>query len=700
MPERIRVQVADGVWETLGVDRHQGIYPEGIAPTWDAGGPAGMAFNLKRSPDEVLVDLEEFTPIEYLPDGERVTWSGFTIETPGSPDDQTVAVNALGWQFHAEDDPVKALYVHEDLSVWQDIRQRLEADLTRVGTAAGVAQADGGGIVIGWPKGVDLGGSAPYAGVIFDAGEEPDYWPAAIAVDYVKNTLVGGWGRLIVRNSDSPNIAVDATDYEDVISRATTEANGVYPNVAATFTTKRRYVAVIAFYDGAGFSGTGEDDLWTLTGIRLAGKAAYLAGGVSILKASDVIADAYARVPLLSKDTSLIAPTTLALRHFTATDESPRAIGDRVNGYHVHRLKVDHLRRVVFQPQSDRPVLAVDLAKPGARWRDASVNNGRSIYNKVLVRGRTGSGVELRIVRYSAHLWPTRSVALVSPAPTNPGFEVNSAGWVKVSRSISKTRTGSGCGEVLLGAGLVNTSQAGEASFTGSDFIAGFTYRFDVFVAIEGPSSASGNRLFAELVAGVPGATNDVALAVTQLPGLDTYGLASVLWWPRTTYPAASVKLQVRGFRSLEDRSSITSVRVDDLAVSRIVATSPDRRGFARTYTLDVQAPTDLEGMAALGDAFLRLHAYTPLAGDVEITADGAVTRVGSEDPVPLGDLGIYTGELILLRNLIDPDTGDLGRVGIIKTVGKSGDRATIALDNERANFQGLLARMGAVGAR
>lgn len=694
MPERIRVQVADGTWETLGVDRTPGVFPEGITPTWNAAGPDGLAFNLKRAPELVQVDLEEFTPIEYLPDGDRVTWSGFVIDSPGSSgDDPSLAVNALGWQYHLEDDVFKALYVHERLGDWQDLRQRVEADLSRIGTAGAATAVGDGGILLGWAKGAVIGATAPYSGVIFDCGDDPAYWPAAVSIDYVKNTGLAADRNLRVRNNASPDAAADGTSFEDALTASGLDANAV-TTFDATFIVKRRYICLVAFYTGAG--GTfAEDNLWQITGVRMFGKTAYRSAGQSILKASDVLKDALVRAPLLSQDVSQIATTSLALRHFTADDDTPRAAGDRVNGYHVYRLKVDQLRRLVFQPQLDRAALAVDLAKAGASFRDASTNSGRNLYNSVLVRGRSGSGEDLRVRRYSGGVFPLRAVALTTPAPTNPGFEVNAANWTNVTRSTVNPRTGTAAGAFTV---PVSFTAEAVGDVAGADFKAGVTYRFDIYVKAAGATTGGwgGNRTAYTMRAGVFG-TDEATVTVLATLLNAGYELVSVTWTPRTTVPASTVKVGFRGNRFAG--KTFTELKIDDAAIWQTIATTPDRRGFVRTYTLDVQAPTDTAAMAALGDAFLRLHAYTQLSGELEVTSDAAVRMFGSAAPVPLGDLGLFTGELILLENLIDPDTGDLGRVGIVKTVTKSGDRATIALDNERANFQGLLARMGALSA-
>lgn len=699
MPERIRVQAIDGTWETLGVDRYQGAVPAGIAATWNQKGPDTLTFTLPRRRGVRHPDLDPFTPIEYMPDGrDAPSWTGYTLEAPGGS--EGISVQARGLQYHADDDAFRALWVHDDLGAWVDIRQRLEADLSRVGTAAGIVNIAEGALTIGWPKGTALGGAAPYSGVILDCGDDPAGWPIAVTLEYLKNTFVGTDWSIRVRSSASPNIAVDAFDAEDVVIQLGTAANGAY-SVDGTFAKARRYVGVFAFYHGGGVT-NGEDDTYKLTAIRLYAKAGYRNAilGESALRTNDVVLDAFARCPLLDTANADIDNTVLTLRHVTAADETPMAIAERMNAYHGWRLKIDHRRRAIFKPQLDRATLSVDLAQPGADFEDASLHSGADIYNKVIVRGRDGYGSDLRVIRYSAGLFPARVQQLSSPAPANPGAEVDAANWTNVNRVLTNPRSGVGA----FGFATLTSPPEAVGNMAGADFMPGVTYRFDLWVRATMSASARAARILSYFYmrAGVPGTDETTVTFDAYKLGIPTnvYTQLSVFWTPRTRTPAANVKVGFRGERWSEPQhtpSAFGSLQFDDVAVVRSTATLPDRRGFLRAFILDIPQATDAAAMQALGDAWLRLHAYTPLRGTLTVTSDKAVTLING-DPVPRGELGIYTGELILLRNLTDPDLGDFGRVGIIATASKGPNAGTLTLDNERANFQALLNRMGVVG--
>jgi hypothetical protein len=130
-------------------------------------------------------------------------------------------------------------------------------------------------------------------------------------------------------------------------------------------------------------------------------------------------------------------------------------------------------------------------------------------------------------------------------------------------------------------------------------------------------------------------------------------------------------------------------------------STLPDRRGFNRTMILDanVPLPDDLVIAAALGDAWLRGHAVTPFKGTIRLTGDRAVRERTSGADVPLEALLLNTSELLHFSDRPHPDTAGWGRDARMTQVSYdvSKNEATVTLDNTRADFQALLARLAVV---
>jgi hypothetical protein len=114
-----------------------------------------------------------------------------------------------------------------------------------------------------------------------------------------------------------------------------------------------------------------------------------------------------------------------------------------------------------------------------------------------------------------------------------------------------------------------------------------------------------------------------------------------------------------------------------------------------RSLILEIgSAITETEALV-LGDAFLSLHRTTPFKGTLTVTRGGVRRLLGGANVHP-GHLLREGGELIRFTHRIDPDTGGLGRDGRIASIEYDSDSetATVAIDNDNANFEALLARL------
>lgn len=118
----VRLQSLDGTWETCGVDRAAGIFPENVTLSSDSWGPKTASFDLRRDPMLPWPDVLAFTPVKIEVDGQLV-WSGRVSETPSREGAESVmSVTCEGWQAHLDDDLVDRMWVHDDLTAWKDYR--------------------------------------------------------------------------------------------------------------------------------------------------------------------------------------------------------------------------------------------------------------------------------------------------------------------------------------------------------------------------------------------------------------------------------------------------------------------------------------------------------------------------------------------------------------------------------------------------
>lgn len=718
MRDVIRVQNPSGRWETLGVDRAIGAQPEAIAPSWAVTGPDSLTFTLRRDPLREQPELAPFAAVEYLPGGENVTWSGFVNDTPASTGEGgQITVNCRGWYEHGQHGSMTPVFVHDDMTAWQDARAAPGADLGYWRAQAQVT-ADSG-IVLSWPQGAPLN-TDDHVGVYLDLG--PTALAAAVSITGTTfGVSTGSAVRLGVRGAQSVQASTGLTsrqpgDYNRGQSREEgfdqADIITIGPGIVAFPTGRWRTVIVLLRYTGPSQTALAIDVGLRLTVLGVATEPSYYAGaGVGVMTGDIPIRAARAASPLWSSDETQIAKPAFAIRHLADinTDSTPTALMERANSYYGWRLKVDHLRRVVFLPQPDRPLLRVSVNDPGVQFQDASKASTEGIYNHAIVTGASGSGQPLRENRYAGGLPGTPLIGTPQDF-VNPTFTTSLTGWegppqrtdasVPWGRSASVYRTA----EVAGSASMFLTHRTTDPAWP----ITGHVPTSDVYVPTEiyvvrGWWKATGitgaSSILASFGTGVePNLGGDRAYGYATGRG-DDWTEFRVAWSPArqvtgagdATSPVALVLYAWDVYSAM----NASNFYFDDFSISRAYATLPDRLGFKRSTIINVSAPTDPAALRAIGDGYLLSHTATPMKGTLTVESDTAVRTIVGGIPVPVGQLGLYTTELILLDDLIDPANGAMGRNAVIVSVQRSENTATIALDNERANFQTLLNRIG-----
>jgi hypothetical protein len=137
---------------------------------------------------------------------------------------------------------------------------------------------------------------------------------------------------------------------------------------------------------------------------------------------------------------------------------------------------------------------------------------------------------------------------------------------------------------------------------------------------------------------------------------------------------------------------------VDNVSLLDSVGTLVDRRGFVRTMQISIQSTLTVPLGQQIADVFLATHARTPLKGSIDIQP-GGLRRVATDEEVHPSELLNHPTELIRLAHLVDPDTGAVGRDGIIAAVAYSEETeiASVQLDNDRNSLEALLTRLAIV---
>lgn len=128
-------------------------------------------------------------------------------------------------------------------------------------------------------------------------------------------------------------------------------------------------------------------------------------------------------------------------------------------------------------------------------------------------------------------------------------------------------------------------------------------------------------------------------------------------------------------------------------------ATAPvlDRFGLTHTAKLTVQSAATEAILTLIGDAWLAERSRTPFRGTLTLTGIGGARRIPGGNPMHPAGLLLHVGRRIRFATLIDPDTGGIGRDGVIANVRYDDDATTavVQIDNDYTAIDALLTRWG-----
>lgn len=673
----IHAQTLDGTWERVGTGRSLGIVAEGIQLTANEWGSDTASFTLKRDPGAVYPDLLPFTPIYVTVHGIKV-WSGRVEDTPtrdGS--ERSISVQAKGWQYHLDDDIFWPFLGHTRLQDWTDIRSYIEADLTRFTTQYSVEAGDGA-VTITAGGGVALANGADGA-VYFDAG--PGATIKRVVIEWESSNNDAYIGAYLFA-ADSPAFTWGSAEVSIV-----NMAGGASGTLSRTLTTARRYIA-IAIQNSYTHT-PGADVYLKLKSIKLFTSTAYESAGASTLTADDLATVALTATPnLLSTDTTGIEAQTFAIPDYApAAYVTRRKVLEAVKQMEDAVVKVDVDKRLILKDKPQRPRFRVGRWS-GSNFADNSAGSAGEIYNRVLVTGTGPDGQNMVVERAAGQVETFPATLLATPYADNPSFDTDVSGWTVVNGTFVRDTTDNAFTRAF------DTAPAGgkltasgntylEATFTGTfdprtTYLLTFRYMYGVHATVEfgliGSDSAKtelGNLSY--------GGKKTLAghCAIAWNPAIATTGVKL-----RITPPASYAAFEY----------------VDTLLLYKVTPTIPDRRGFRRTAELPVNSGLITELGDQLGDGWLSNHMATPFKGTLDVYRGGIREVIAGRNVHP-SELLINTSEQLLLSQLVDPDTGAVGRSGRVVgvTYDHDDEHAQASIDNESGRFDAVLERLALV---
>lgn len=692
--DSIRIRGRSGQWEELGVDRWRGIVPEGITAGVDTFGPKTIGFTLKRDPRVPWGDLTQYGDLEYHRDGVLV-WGGALQDAPLDASARTASVTAVGGRVFGEVAPLQKLYVHSRMTDWKDVRQCptnvqtfTRPALAGVGFGGrGQVNVTDGMISIGWPGNSGTIPASDAVGVYLDLGDEMRAAGVYLAWESYNATALGAAPGIYLRGADAPPFLGPSYLPSDPISNLL--LNGAGSNTGARYVFSRpvRYVVLLLFMNSAAAPTSALDVLLRVLDLRVFSSSSYVGTtGTFDLKA-DAVAKELVQVAgfqgVYSEDVTQIEPATFGIPHLTSDGSymTAAAIMDKAYGFEDAFWGVDARRRVFTKNRPSAPRFRI---VNDAAFKDSSGIAASDAYNGCIITGQDALGNPLSVRRHAAQ-GMTSFQWEVGPTQTNPSFDTALTGWVGLSGTFTRDTTvfdSSPASMKLVGPGTAYSDMVG--------LTPGRLYRCKARMRVNAAARAQsatfavvgkGNLLFLEdgyssskMIPAANDVFEDVWLDfVAPVQGAALY----------FTVPAAG---------------GTANAWIDSVVVWDAIAGDLDRAGYMRAALLESNAALTVAGANQLADLWLRLHTTTPFKGSV-VVGFRDVLDYTSGRPVPLAELLLGVGEYAHFAGLRDPDSGLLGRDGLIvsASLNADADEVTLEVDNERSSFEKVLSRVGAL---
>ena len=683
-----------GAVEQYASGLSNGVWPEDLDVQANEHGVESFTFTLRRDPQVEWPELQPFTPVWVVIDG-QVAAAGRIAETParlGGGDD-VFDVVCEGWQAHLQDDALQTWFVQASLDAWVDARTVNSTSLTLFTTSnrGTVDQGDAVNLSLfnGTAMTVDVNGNV---GVMLDAG--PRNLITNLAWTYTNTAMTATAITSCRCYGGSTDSFASATNQGDIIA-AGAGAGGATSNMATTTgsATGYRYIFVVL----RGQTGTLSADVSAkFTQLIAFTSSSYTSASASVLKASQVVSAVLPYAPFLSQATTDISATTFSIPSFAGPTATPRDYIEAANAYHLWQWKVQdggagEPSRLVYRAIPTTPTLVARVGK-GITFDDASRNDGSDVYNRCLVEYTDPRGNDKTEERTTAGLtggfatppivWdrPAEVVTTISGTFETDTIGATPTGWTAAAgTSVVQAAGGDPSGRCTR----ITTNGAGaslmQATFSG--LTVGKRYRAECRI----------NRL-------VGWTTGNAQVSVNIGNTTYTAGGISVASFVVGTYQTVSVEfiaiLSTARVDIGNGSADLTTavMDVDNVIIRHCVPTIVDRQGFMRTFVLSTGSAMDTSAAQQIGDTFLQAHRSTPLRGSLGVSGPALERTDGS--PLPPHLIARHIGDGILITEQ-DPDTGSIGRLGVIAAASytHATDTATVTIDTRRDFIDGILSR-------
>lgn len=679
-----------------------------VSATSNLWGADTLSFVAPRDARAIRDDLVADARVELRVGGQRC-WAGRVSEVAASGPRQ-LAVTCTGWQYHLDDVPIDRVYAHTDMGAWKPLRDYLAADLT-VYRAGSICEASGGAIRLGWPSGYAVT-TGQRSGVLLDLGDGPSLDLQRIAATWARvGTAFGARLRAAIVDYTSTTDSAIFTGLGHLESQTFTTIGGVQvidvdlsATASGTLTTGTagpyagRYAVVYVEWTAAGATLT-EDKLVQVSDLRAYGSSAatYFNAAATTLTASTVILDALAQAcAALSTDQRRVAATSFVIPHFSTEGyRSPREIVDAVTLYDDARFAVDNYLRPVLEARPAAPTISVGR---DCQWEDAAIARSDDVVGMVIGEATSPSGAQIREHRSVgvAGLQQRSALRLLATQWANRDFEAGTlTNWVAVSGGAATRSTAqfdSGAASMLLtGDASGNSSVKTTSTVT---LRAGRSYRIVCRVRRDALNTAGTLRL--EIGHDANPASGAALRRIIRRHDVALTTLTAGAWATVTADLVAPIACAATLTVSAVSAAPISAaiLHIDNVALHERVDTATERSGFGRGRVVQTGASTTHTGLRKLTDLYAYGRSRAPARGTLTVPG-AAAWRLPAACRVAAHELLDCTWQTVALRDVRDPYTGALGRVGTIVAVEYRDGTARVTVDQESDAVDAVLARVG-----
>ena len=720
-PLVIWTPTADGVWTPLRtlIPGYQPI--DGVSfSAKEVGGPEFLKFKVPVSVREALDALDPGRPIACT-NGMTPRFSGRISDTPIERGGQDmVNVTAEGWYQHLNDDVYERKYVVANKGGFVDTRVLnpglLPGDFRSNGT---VTSDDYGNITIGWNKGTNIA-ATDYVGVTLDMGPAFSSKAKRVILDWRSSDNIGTTTVNVVVSDDANPLAAGASTAITAFALNTATNTTTTMTSSGTATNSGRYLHI---YLNASVAATAISVNYylTLIDILVVSDTAYESGGTSALTADMVVKDALQNAaPMISRDFTKVSAGSFELVEFETEGQnglmSPMAAIDAVSKVEDYQffLTPELRPRAVYRARPTVPTYVMGIPE-GATFDGTNTNSAQDMYNKIKVAYRTRDGLPqnyfdeetgtstvdftgdwIRIgesagsLQYDIMTTITTDAAVYQSAPdsTRISSKVAAGGW-----------PGRTAGDYFG----MEASTYNFASAAGSDGLTEYLKRGATYV-VEFWAKRTSNAEARVIVQ----ANNNV--------GAEPFTSSSFplevadRWYPirfefthTGTYPdpgGGAVDLRAVYFRAYFVAATTGAAAqdmgyLDSFSIKEAVGDSPlDFWGYHRTRTIEPRSQISAAQAERIAELALEVNRRGAMRGSIKL--QDTVRLFGTGERLPVCD--IDPGELILVENIQDGNTGAFSRAGMIAAT--SYDDSTgvmdLTIDQERDALDIELERIGA----